>query len=531
MGLIIFIGTHFDSLKASDLHLDSGIGIPAAMVTKAVASAQAGLIETQRINAQVLNSNPASGTASDLSLLDSSSSSVGVPTIISNMGQAISASIVFSLASNKSLSPIDGRSCIESVFPRDSPWSKNEVLLEHLKLRTSLSLIRVQWSPFGTLTISVSQKLIPGLQRVSEILGDNANRAGLGPTSKILVSPSGQVFQYFRELETSPHYIASAAQPSSYHLFKAKETITSHLALQGIHITPEEKWLLLQKVIKSSSTENIHDESKESMCSVNFLWPARLCFSKIDGFGHGQVWSQEYINTSIERDPLVWAQSWFEGKARREEAIEAKRKDDELISQRLKEAQKIDLEENLYDFTTQDFSEQDAGRFFPAPPDGFRSQAEASANDAEKKAPGVEFVDRDTPDDAERGGAPAGSPFDVVLGPNPTSRYEERDDADLFEEMDSGLFAANGLTEADFSFFDEPSIDAEPDLQDDLECSSAPSVNQEITESALVSHGSILCNNVLGDISGIAVAGVTLVNKESKARQGKKKGFKMSHRV
>lgn len=504
-----FTGTSFDVLMASDLNLDSGADLSALRTAKPVGPIQGGLADPQRIM-QIKGPNTISSNPTDVSLLDASSSKFGVASIVSNLGEAIAASIIYSLAATKNMSPINGRSCIQSLSLGYSISSRPEVWLKHHRLQTSLNSIRTQWSPFGTLTIMLSQKLAPGLRKVSEVLDDGFSLTGFGLIRKILVSPSGQVFQYSRELEFSVDSPDLVMAPSLYHLFKAKESIANHLALQGIHVTAEDRWILLQDDIKTRSGESIDGIVGGSVSVVRFLWPAKLSFCLIEG--SADALSHKYINENMGNDPLIWAESWFEGKSGREEAIEAKRRDDDRNAQRVKEAQDLHLDEDIYDFTMQDLGDQDASGLFPTPSDGFRSQAEAVANNAERKPPGVEFVDREIVDGAEDGAIPTESPFDNLSSRNTTAtRYEHHDDADLFEEMDSGLFAANGLTEADFSFFDEPSIEVEPSLPDDPGAQSETGENFEV---GLVSDGSILNKNLVNETS---------IDREAMTRTGNDK--------
>lgn len=509
-----FTGTNFDSLKASDLNLVSGADPSALRIAKPVGTIQAGLADSQRIM-QNQGPNTISSSLADVSFLDASSSKFGVASIVSNLGEAIAASIIYSLAATKNLSPINGRSCIQSLSLGYSISSRPEVWLKHHMLQTSLNSIRTQWSPFGTLTIMLSQKLVPGLRKVSEVLDDGFSLTGFSPIRKILVSPSGQIFQYSRELEFSVDSPDLVMAPSLYHLFKAKESIANHLALQGIQVTAGDRWILLQDDIKTKSADSIDNIVGDSVSLVRFLWPAKLSFCLIES--SADALSHKCINENMGSDPLIWAESWFKGKSGREEAIEAKRKDDDRNAQRVKEAQDLHLDEDIYDFTMQDLGDQDASGIFPTPSDGFRSQAEAT-NNAERKPPGVEFADRETVDSAEDGAIPTESPFDNLSSRNTTAtRYEHNDDADLFEEMDSGLFAANGLTEADFSFFDEPSIEVEPSLPDDSE---ARSQTGETFKLGLVSDGSILNKNLVNLTPEFAAASA---DREAMTRTGNDK--------
>lgn len=485
-------------------------------------SSQAGLTDPQRGNLQHQGLKTTSSNPADTSLVNASSSTFGVASIVSSLGEAIAASIIYSLAATKSLSPINSRSCIQSLFLGYSVPSRPEVWLEHHRLQTSLNSIRTQWSPFGTLTIIVSRKLVPGLCRVSEVLDGGFALTDFGPICKILVSPSGQIFQYSSELKFSVDSPDAVLAPSLYHLFKAKESIASHLALQGIHVAAEDRWILLQDHIKTGSADSVDGNMVDSVSLIRFLWPAKLSFCLIEG--PADALSHKDINEDMGSDPLIWAESWFERRSGREEAIEAKRKNDDWNAQRVKETQNVNPDEDIYDFTMRDLGDQDASGLFATSSDGFRSQAEAVANNSERKPQRIEFADRETVDGAEDRAVPTESPFDDLSGPNTTAtRYEHHDDADLFEEMDSGLFAANGLTEADFSFFDEPSIEVEPGSQDDPEAQSEAGDDLELN---LVSDASMLKKSLVKETPAVAAASA---QSEAITRAGNYTLFKESH--
>lgn len=510
----------------------SGNETPTVRTAKSVGSLRSGQHDTERLNAQGY-SNLASGRIFEIDdavkskgLLDVPPGSFSVTTITSNLIAAISMSLVHSLASRQDLAPIGSRSCIGSLFPRDLSSPRNGIWLDNPQLGISLNSIFVRWSSSGTLTISIFQTVIPWLQRVSEMPVDDLQNSSLPLTRKVLISPSGMVVQYSRELE-----LQSACQDSattaSYRqpdrLVEVKRSIVTHLALQGIHITHEEKWLQLQYITSNSTIDRIIEGSREYVPVGSFIWPAKLCFYKVESSACAELLTHSKINEDTEHDPLVYAESWFKAKAKREESLEIKRKEDERNA-RLQEAQKVDVEENPSEFvprTTQYLSTQDASGIYPTPPDGLRSQAVISAANTDTQALVGEYAEKEITDKSEGDEILAGSPFGDALDHDVTSaRYEEPDDGDLFGDMNSSLFAANGLTEADFSFFDEPRIDDELDLPLDLEGRSAENASREIPELSLRSDRDMLNGGVVEEASGNATVGDGLVRKKSKAKSG-----------
>lgn len=342
-------------------------------------------------------------------------------------------------------------------------------------------------------------------------------------TRKVLISPSGMVGQYSRELEMQTAS-QDSAPISSYHqpdhVVEVKKSIISYLALQGIHATPEEKWLQLQYI--NPAANRINEASRQHLPAGNFLWPAKLCFYQVESSALGETLNCNKIYEDTQHDPLVYAESWFKEKAKREEALETKRKEDERSARRLQEAQEVDVGENLSDVVprTQYISTQEAGGIYPTPPDGLRSLAVGPAVNTDTQALAGDF-EKEISTKVEGNGILVGSPFADALDPDVTSaRYDEPDDGDLFGDMNSSLFAANGLTEADFSFFDEPRIDGELDLPLDLERPSAEVASREVQEPSLLSDRDISNKGVVQEASGVSIVGDGLNSRKSKAKTG-----------
>ena len=467
------IGLFFGFLKASDMHDKMEPDISALKSAKTATTTQS---DIEKANAQAIAFNTVSNNQSDIydspkskNLPNVSSKTFSIATIIANMSEAISMSIVYSLARIERFSPISNRSCIASHF---SGGSTNEIWQDQSNLGGSLTSTLARWSSSGTLTILVSQTLIQGLQRVSDILNKDVGNIELTPASKVLVSPSGRVVRYHKELGNSTDFTnlaSSYSQDKLNQLKDIKNQIIKQLALLGLRISHDEKWLKLKNDVDIFTANN----NTESELTVfprlrSFLWPAKLCFCKVEpSYWEGQPVHRNF-NQRAADNPLAYAESWFKLKSSREEAIQTQRKEDELKTQRLREGHDMEIEGILTAFTprvTQYLSTQDTSGIYPTPPDVLRSQAIGLATNAETHVVAVEFGDKEAVVSANSDMQLTRSPFAIVLDTKITStRYEEPDDTDLFGEMDSGLFAANGLTEADFSFFDEPSIGDELNL-------------------------------------------------------------------
>ena len=529
--LTIFLESFFGCLKASDVISDLGVDTSLTRTPRSAGFARPAQRDADKFNTHAFSSNFASSKTPDnfdpgrsASFSEFLSDPFSVATIISNMKNAISMSFIYSLAESQGASPIGSRSYIGPPFPGESTAPRNLLRVHQSKVNMPLNSISIRWYPSGTLTVSVSQTLTLSTHRISDILVDNLKILQLAPTSKVLISPSGRLVRYLRAAEADsddfPDSAEKALDGRLNHAARTKKSITDHLALQGMDVKKEEKWVQLQDI---EATYRIDQNSRKHVGTGSFLWPAKFCFCRAESLSRGEMQHERDFNEVSENDPLVHAEAWFMAKASREAALEAKRKDDELSAQRLQEAQDAEAEE-ISDFVprpTQYLSTQDASGIYPTPPDGLRSQAVGSSVNAESQGLAGEYIDREIINEADGNALLAESPFAVPLGHEATSgRYQEPDDPDLFGELDSGLFAANGLTEADFSFFDEPSVDGEISLHGDLQ--SASVANREVLESTFSSDRAILNRNAMKDTSDNVATSDLLRSEDIKIEEGGK---------
>lgn len=520
-------------MKASEIINDLGVDTSVTRTPRFAGYARPGLADTDKFNMHAFSSNLHSFRTPDnfdptrsANLLETSQPPFSVSTIISNMKNALSMSFIYSLAERQGLSPIGSCSYIGPPLPGDSTSLRNLIRTDQSNTNTSMTSVLIQWYPSGTLTTSISQRLTAGIQRVSDNLVDGSKIQEFVPTSKVLLSPSGRVVQYLGMLEINPNNSLNSAAKALHsrldHVVKTKQLIAEYLALLGMHVKEEDKWVQLQHI---EGTYRIGQSPRSNSSPGSFLWPAKFCFCMAETLVHEEILNEKNVNQDTEKDPLVRAESWYVAKASREAAVEAKRKDDELKAQRLQEAKEIEAEETLSDFvprSTQYLSTQDASGIYPTPPDGLRSQAVSTSMTAESQGLASEFIDREIMNE-ERNELLIESPFAVPLGHDTTSRgYQGTDDVDLFGELDSGLFAANGLTEADFNFFDEPSIDGEISVHGELESASAEIGKDENAESGERSDGGRWYNNAAGGISCGTRVGDFLTSEDIRTEEGKK---------
>ena len=262
------------------------------------------------------------------------------------------------------------------------------------------------------------------------MLSRDTQPLGLAIGSPLLLSPSG-IRCYYLGVEGS---LKSNLQRKS--AVQTKTSILSHLSHQGLKPMQETMWILVQT----------DPESNVTVDAPVSLWPADLCLCKDlkvpISSEDGELSNTPLPDSSV--DPLEKAESWFLGKSARVEALRASEMEENQKAQALKDVEDTDEEDILSPFEVlvdQGITPQDVSGIYPTPPDGLPPALLVSSN--------LNNVRSGDYDDEEK-----------ALQPNEDTRGDGDGQAndDLFGDMDIDMFASNGLTEADFSFFDEPGM-------------------------------------------------------------------------
>ncbi|KAL8851893.1 MAG: hypothetical protein Q9221_003216 [Calogaya cf. arnoldii] len=404
---------------------------------------------------------PSAGTVTDI-----------VPHIYRAFTLALSSLLVYSLASDGGGQPLGNHSCLR-VHQDPTGWATTTGTTEWLRLD-------VRWSPSGTLTIASRLKPVPLFSRLSSFLesGQDRRRKSLDQNYPVLILPFGTPCKLLGE-ESQILGAIEACRPF-------KTSTKEWLEHFGIAIKRELSWVCLE-IPKKSVRDSILSNGP-AVCHI--WWPAHLCFIKQIGSLHEGTTNLKDITTGSFSDPLDEAEQWFLGRHERENIMEARRKETEareLDNNQVPDEEDYTYEEDAADAmlrANQYLSAQEASGIYPTPPDGLASHAQGSV------------TAQDTPGASNAGGPPHYAvASDAVHGGNAETDSPERfmsaapftrdESQDLFGDM----FDTNGLTEADFNFFDEP------DEADEMQADFAQANHQNV-ENVLIDNGD-------GEIGGV----------------------------
>lgn len=298
-------------------------------------------------------------------------------------------------------------------------------------MKTKIGFFDVQWRSTGRLVISTDSQMIPRLCRMSYLIMARSENVRIG--ALVSLAPFG-IKGVFNGI-----YDSAVNRPLSDTVVEYQSLMADILESFDYSLPQNAQWTQIL----------VHSAASPNTSTSLFLWPADLVFCE-DSLEFDFLDAKATLPLDDPLvDPLAWAQAWYLGRHERAKAIKDQQQREDLEVKKTK-AQKgsDDVEEMSASETVSPLNHyinpQDVSGVYPTPPDGFPSQAnDSSANDE------VQI----TPQALETN---ASESIDGVH-----HDLQDNDNHDLFGDVDMDMFASNGVTDADFSFFDEPDTDGE----------------------------------------------------------------------
>lgn len=295
---------------------------------------------------------------------------------------------------------------------------------------TNLLSIKVCWLSSGTVTISTSSSPVPGYQILSD-LGTDRSLNCLPVGDQVVMTPSG--------LKAVVLGYASSIHDN------IKVAVADRLAQQDLVTLKTEPWLRL-RLLQNGDHDSI-------------VWPASLCLKSIRGRGVSKAAHTiaDIVSEGASADPLVRAENWYAARMDRASILATMRKKEELAASLQHEDS--ESEDDAIPFDDIGLNDnrtitQDLTGVYPTPPDGPPFNAYTSSavpqQGTHASAENTSVLSTNVLSTSPLASSP-------ILEHEP-AHYEESREESLFGDMDTDLFASNGLTEADFNFFDEPGI-------------------------------------------------------------------------
>ena len=288
--------------------------------------------------------------------------------------------------------------------------------------------LEVIWQPNGTLIIICYPFLKSSWSQVST--------ASLHAVESVILSPFGwsaTIAQAHGSPESHEPHPKYDLQPEP-EVSTWRRACTTLLTRQGIHLTRHTRWISVTPADTSGSFYS------------TFEWPMHLCFQTNLLESFREIADNSLSDLENNVDPLSDAENWFlelderiaknkqSHKEKMEKESNAESSDDE------------DLLANLRPRNEEVANLQTPSGIYPTPPDGLISVTPAGDYAKLGTENDQSISKQDNTDHSTNA-----TKLEVDLG-----TYNHLENDDLFGEIEADMFADNGITEDDFSFFDNP---------------------------------------------------------------------------
>ena len=307
----------------------------------------------------------------------------------------------------------------------------------------SISYLAACWQSDGSLLILSHSSAIA----VSPLLAASPNPA-------VILAPFGWKGDLQRAPSPPPVRSRDSEHDSDAGLTSGwRKSCLLLLKLCGIVLSDDLDWVtvLLPRRFDEVPSTPIHIE-----------WPSQLCFQFSE---HSETPDfdliQDHVSFKNLIDPLAAAEEWMLNFDALEQQVKARNHETPLDD--LSNVDSSDEEQvpaGLQTVFSDSIEVQNVAGIYPTPPDGDKSHAKSVATPRTESAlipsvgtpaGGAESTDRFQASEVDYDTV---SNTDINLG-----NYDHLEDDDLFGDMQTNLYADNGITEDDLSFFDRPEAD------------------------------------------------------------------------
>lgn len=355
---------------------------------------------------------------------------------------------------------------------------------------SALTTLQVQLTSAGKLTVTLQTISQPGILRLWQPGDDLASLQSVPPGVDLWLAPSGSVARLVTTTPDSTEALSSYLSGEgvaidgieSTQRKQWKHTVLEWLKNFGLSVGSIEETIWVEVEVwepfysrLAGETLRPNEENTLSLPLKRILWPAIYCFRRVKSA------TPEPLQTDypITENPLDFAQKWNGTKT--PENADANPKPAATNQERPRDqgatlGSSSDLSEGFESLAraSQYPDLQTASLVYPTPPDGAAGMgpnatapSDGLVDDADM---GLTFTQtHNKPKVQDQLSAKDRSDVDMAMGFGPSAGlmvgsglYDTNDDDDLFGDMNEKDFGAKGITDADFSFFDDPGYDRMP---------------------------------------------------------------------
>lgn len=386
---------------------------------------------------------------------------------------AVTGSIGLQLIRRHAALPLGSRTLFTAVEKSgyESPHINNDNILS----TSCLTTLNIQLTMSGTITVSAQTISQAGITRLCSPHEDISERIDVQPGIDLWLCPNGTIAKLVTaniDSSTVPSLGYPAPGNLSAKTLQWKMDVVQWLRNFGLHVgsIDEEPWVEVEVwepffARLAGEAWRQSDDSQTALPLKRMLWPARFCFRRASSsnFSSG-------AQTSLLDEPLDFAERWstmasslnldhISHTAQNTPITQDPQpKDQEMLSPLKPEPlESIESLSRIAQYPDL----QSTNLVYPTPPDGTAAVGLNNPNPSEAFADDSDFGLPRTAQRSSRRNAP-GSDISPVQNSGVgvgTGRYDASDEEDLFGELNERDFGSKGITDADFSFFDDPDFD------------------------------------------------------------------------
>lgn len=386
--------------------------------------------------------------------------------------------------------PIGSRTLFTAVdtIGYESPRIDNEGLFSS----PSLTTLNVQLNAPGTLTVSTQTIIQAGITRLSSPRDDISDLFRVQPGTDLWLCPNGAIARLVTA-NIEPPTVPSPGFPASGDTLAKRRQwkldVVQWLANFGLHIDSidEEPWVEVEVwepffARLAGEAWRQSDEPQSALPLKRMIWPARFCFRRT-ALSIRSAWPEAPLE-----EPLEFAERWSSDAGSMKLAPapqsvpvfeEPQPKDEGTSPSRVDHGDHFESLSRMALYPDL----QNTNLVYPTPPEGTTAtganipiQHDAYPEDSNLLSPEMPHETKPLPG--------SGQSPNIDIG---TGHYDASDDDDLFGEMNEKDFGSKGITDADFSFFDDDDPDLD-DMPDPMHVDQPQEIPQEPVSTIQIKH-------------------------------------------
>ncbi|KAL3422085.1 Mediator of RNA polymerase II transcription subunit 13 [Phlyctema vagabunda] len=498
---------------ASNLSASSSTSSPSSSLENAIRNSQS--INARAVQASSQEPQPSSSPSTKVEP-NPAESILHFKWIHEQFISAVLSSLVYFLCRDHGFLPLNARTLILNLAEANADMNLADRVPSMLK-STTLVTLDISLTSLGTLVIKAHCDTVSGLQRLQKHPDKSSQPTDTHASDLLWLAPGGHAAKYYGDPDES--HLArldlsclplSPTNCSQFNVYGAslkswKTACLDWLASKGLNTRSLENggWTTV-RILKENTHPNSHPQDLPVLEDRSILpWPTNLCFRNSRPGSNG-LHSSSHVSGNY--DPLTFAEEWFMTKEERNIIILKRQKEKqraEAVSREQADVESRNMAvSNLSPAALRRGS--NTGAIYPTPPDAVQQpvgatpsfdgnvstpgqQAQLFSNDAEITGIVMSSTDQDNT------GWVSGDLRHTSSKPNVhfTDQDNDNDNDNLFGDIGGDLFGDTDITDADFSFFDEPNAVSSNQSQITMESLNERKKSQDETSRAPISSKQI----------------------------------------